>query len=292
MKSILTIGMPVYNDIMFVEQSIKSILDQKNVNFILIISDDGSTDGSAEICLKYAKEDKRINYIRQQKNLGISKNMAFLLGLADTPYFMWAADDDLWDPYFASELIQLLQNNPEAISAFSIYNEINETNEITDKIVDINYANNNRYKRLVYFIKNANDGFGYGVFKTNKIKHVTFPVWWWPNNKTPYNNIYPTLCYYLTLGDYSFYNERALFYKRVKTIQNTNHYTTGNGNGIIELASFVIRRFNLINYSIKLIERGGTFLFVIKIYPHLFYHWFLKESIIELKKALVNKIKK
>jgi glycosyltransferase involved in cell wall biosynthesis len=288
----LTIGMPVFNDIDFIEQSIKSILNLKDVDFILIISDDCSTDGSAEICLKYSEEDKRIKYIRQQRNLGISKNMKFLLGLADTPYFMWAADDDLWDPYFASILIQLLQNNPNAIAAFSIYNEINETNEITDKIIDINYSNNNRYKRLVYFIKNANDGFGYGVFKTNKIKQVTFPVWLWPNHKTPYNNIYPTLCYYLTLGDYSFYNERALFYKRVKTIQNTNHYKTGNGNGIIELSSFIIRRFNLINYSCKLIKRGSTFLFTIKIYPHLFYHWFLKESTIELKKALVNKIKK
>ena len=288
----LTIGMPVFNDIDFIEQSIKSILNLKDVDFILIISDDCSTDGSAEICLKYAEEDKRIKYIRQQRNLGISKNMAFLLGLADTPYFMWAADDDLWDPYFASILIQLLQNNPKAIAAFSIYNEINETNEQTNEIVDINYSNSNRYKRLVYFIKNANDGFGYGVFKTNKIKHVTFPVWWWPNHKTPYNNIYPTLCYYLSLGDYSFYNERVLFYKRVKTIQNTNHYTTGNGNGIIELSSFIIRRFNLIYYSCKLIKRGSTFLFAIKIYPHLFYHWFLKESIIELKKALVNKIKK
>lgn len=284
--------MPVFNDIDFIEQSIKSILNLKDVDFILIISDDCSTDGSAEICLKYAEEDKRIKYIRQQRNLGISKNMAFLLGLADTPYFMWAADDDLWDPYFASILIQLLQNNPKAIAAFSIYNEINETNEQTNEIVDINYSNSNRYKRLVYFIKNANDGFGYGVFKTNKIKHVTFPVWWWPNHKTPYNNIYPTLCYYLSLGDYSFYNERVLFYKRVKTIQNTNHYTTGNGNGIIELSSFIIRRFNLIYYSCKLIKRGSTFLFAIKIYPHLFYHWFLKESIIELKKALVNKIKK
>ncbi|MBP5984291.1 MAG: glycosyltransferase family 2 protein [Fluviicola sp.] len=292
MKSTLTIGMPVFNDIDFIEQSIKSILNLKDVDFILIISDDGSTDGSAEICLKYAEEDKRIKYIRQQRNLGISKNMEFLLGLADTPYFMWAADDDLWDPYFASILIQLLQNNPKAIAAFSIYNEINETNEQTNEIVDINYSNNNRYKRLVYFIKNANDGLGYGIFKTNKIKHVTFPVWWWPNHKTPYNNIYPTLCYYLTLGDYSFYNERALFYKRVKTIQNTNHYTTGKGNGIFELSSFVIRRFNLITYSSKLIKSKSSFLFMVKIYPNLFYHWFLKESIFEIKKALINKIKK
>ena len=50
---IVTIGMPVFNDVLFIEKSIKSILSQTFRDFILIISDDGSTDGSELICKKY-----------------------------------------------------------------------------------------------------------------------------------------------------------------------------------------------------------------------------------------------
>ena len=79
MKAILTIGMPVFNDILFIEQSIQSILNQSFKDFIFILSDDGATDGSAEICLEYAKQEPRIKYVKQKNNLGISKNMEFLL---------------------------------------------------------------------------------------------------------------------------------------------------------------------------------------------------------------------
>ena len=78
----ITIGMPVYNDIDFIEESIQSILAQSFVNFKLLISDDGATDGSELICEKYEKLDNRVVYIRQEVNLGISKNMQFLLNSA------------------------------------------------------------------------------------------------------------------------------------------------------------------------------------------------------------------
>ena len=106
---LVSIGMPVYNDAKFISQALNSLLNQSYQNIELIISDDGSTDGSDLICHNYACKDPRIHYIRQPINLGIQKNMEFVLKEAKGEFFMWAGDDDLWEKEFISELLTPLQ---------------------------------------------------------------------------------------------------------------------------------------------------------------------------------------
>lgn len=287
--------MPVYNDVDFVEQSIQSVIDQSFTDFELIISDDCSTDGSSEICKKYSEIDRRIKYIRQNQNIGISRNMKFLLALSNAKYFMWAGDDDLLDSDYVKNLVNLLDKNQHAISAFSICTLIDEKNEIVSGNLDFNYASANKFQRIKYFVKNATDYFGYGIFVREKIKDVEFPVWWWPNKKTPYNNIYPTLCYYLTLGDFAYYNDKVLFYKRVKSDIQTNHISVGKNNALKESSAFLLRRFNLVCFSAKLIFKASSFNFFLKTFPFLFYYWFIipsiKQLILALKSFIQNRSK-
>ncbi len=291
---ILTIGMPVFNDIGFIEESLNSILNQNETSFLLIISDDGSTDGSEKICRMYAEKDSRIQYIRQPKNLGISRNMQFLLNQAHTPYFMWAADDDLWHPDFTKELVSLLEQNKSAVSAFCSYKQIDENgNDHFHGPIVKNYQNLNTIKRLKNFIRSADDGFGYGIFKTEAIRQVQFPTWWWPNRKTPFNNIYPTLCFYLAQGDFAFYDKKILFFKREKTEKNTNHVLTGNGNSIKETIAFIIRRFNLVTFSAKSIRKSSGSIVAVKVYFNLLFHWFFKSTLQQLKlpvKSIINRL--
>jgi glycosyltransferase involved in cell wall biosynthesis len=282
----VTIGLPVYNDRDFIEKSLQSLLNQTFKDFLLIISDDCSTDGSAEICLKYAKKDDRIRYIRQQVNLGISKNMAFLFSQAKSKYFMWAGDDDLYVPDFIKILINTLDKNPMAISAFGDYQLINEADNPIKSIRSFNYSNSNNRKRLLYFIKNADDGFGYGMFIAEKIKGVKFPVWWWPNRKSAYNNIFPSLCFYLAKGDYAHVEEsQPLFFKRLKSPEKTHHVISFNGNSIKESLAYFIRRFNLVVFSTKMIKKGGGLPLAIRTAPNLFYYWFLVSSFDQIKLA-------
>lgn len=285
----LTIGMPVFNDVHFIEQSIESLLRQTYIDFKLIISDDGSTDGSQAICERYASIDNRITYIRQPINLGISRNMQFLLSKADTKYFMWAGDDDLYDEVFIEKLIKGLELS-NSIVAFCCFEFIDENNN-TIKLLNFDYSNPKRIKRMHYFIKNANDGFGYGIFITDKIRGVEFPVWWEPNKNTPYNNIYPTLCYYLAKGDYVHVSNKALFFKRQKSTENTNHELTGENSAIKESFAYWIRRFNLVVFSSKMILKAGSFWLVLLLFPALFYYWFLIPSFQQFKLALCSFIK-
>ena len=65
---LLTVLMPVYNAEKFLDESIGSILNQTYSNFELLILDDASTDNSLKIIKAYAKEDKRITVLVNQKN--------------------------------------------------------------------------------------------------------------------------------------------------------------------------------------------------------------------------------
>ncbi|MEP6637040.1 MAG: glycosyltransferase, partial [Acidobacteriota bacterium] len=91
----LTIGMPLYNNAPSIRRALDSLLAQTFRDFRILISDDGSTDGTADICDEYARRDARITVVRQRANLNYG-NFRFVLREADTPFFMFAAGDDYW----------------------------------------------------------------------------------------------------------------------------------------------------------------------------------------------------
>ena len=64
---LLTVLMPVYNADKFLDESINSILSQTYSDFEMLILDDASTDNSLKIIKAYAKEDKRITVLVNQK---------------------------------------------------------------------------------------------------------------------------------------------------------------------------------------------------------------------------------
>lgn len=115
----LSIGLPVYNGENYLEQSLKSILSQSYRDFELIISDNGSTDGTEAICRKYANKDSRIRYERYEENRGASWNFNHVVHVARGEYFKWAAHDDLLDQTLVEESITILDENPDVVLCYS-----------------------------------------------------------------------------------------------------------------------------------------------------------------------------
>lgn len=110
----LTIGIPAYNNSLTLRKSVESLLAQSFSDFKVLISDDNSQDDTADIAIQIAREDDRVEYIRQPKNLKY-QNFGFLLRHARTDYFMWAAGDDRWHPDFVSRCIAELDANPQLV---------------------------------------------------------------------------------------------------------------------------------------------------------------------------------
>ena len=123
---LVSIGMPVYNGERFIRPALDSLLAQTHRDFELIISDNVSTDATAEICQAYAARDPRIRYSRLATHVSAIENFDRALGLATGEYFMWAAADDLWEPGFVSTLLTLLQGSPEAVLAFSVLDTVDD----------------------------------------------------------------------------------------------------------------------------------------------------------------------
>lgn len=113
---LLTMGMIAYNEDKYITKSIDSLLAQTYKNFVLIISDDGSTDRTQQICQDYAKRDKRIIYVRHNERRGSIFNFQYVLSQAKTPYFMWCGGHDIWDSQFAEKLLSAFKNNDIILS--------------------------------------------------------------------------------------------------------------------------------------------------------------------------------
>jgi len=105
--TILSVGMPVYNGEPFISEAIKSLLSQSFSDFRLVISDNASIDNTEEICRDYESRDKRVSYIKQERNMGGAYNFRFVVEQSQDPFFMWAAADDRWDPLWLETLLPI-----------------------------------------------------------------------------------------------------------------------------------------------------------------------------------------
>jgi glycosyltransferase involved in cell wall biosynthesis len=111
----VVIGLPVYNGQKYLRAAIESHLSQSFDDFDLVISDNGSTDATPEICAEYARRDKRIKYLRSAENRGILWNHRRVFDAIETPnqYFRWAGADDIMEPGLLQAMVEVLNTRPE-----------------------------------------------------------------------------------------------------------------------------------------------------------------------------------
>lgn len=126
---LVSIGLPVYNGVHRMRVAIDSLLAQTYRHFELIISDDGSTDETAQVCREYAARDTRVRSIRQEKNKGHLENIYFVLHAAQGEFFMLAADDDRWHEEFIENALAALIRHPHHGVAMSSFERTDEKGE-------------------------------------------------------------------------------------------------------------------------------------------------------------------
>ena len=127
----LSIGLPVYNGENYLAESLDALLGQTYEDFELIISDNASTDGTAEICRCYWKQDSRILYFRQQRNIGCAPNHNFVVGQARGELFKWASHDDLYARDLLKCCVDALDEYPNVVLANSWMAMIDSSGTVT-----------------------------------------------------------------------------------------------------------------------------------------------------------------
>ena len=111
----ISIGAPVYNGEQFLQAALDSLLWQTLEDFELIISDNGSTDRTEEICRRAAAADPRVRYFRSATNRGAAWNHNRVIQLARGEYFTWASHDDEFAPDFIKHCVAVLDEDPEVV---------------------------------------------------------------------------------------------------------------------------------------------------------------------------------
>lgn len=125
----VSIGLPVYNGANYLAETIDSILAQTFDDFELIISDNASTDGTAEICRQYVARDPRVRYVRNPDNVGAAKNYNRVFELAKGVYFKWNGHDDPVAPRFLERCVEVLDRDPGIVLCFARNRAIDEHGE-------------------------------------------------------------------------------------------------------------------------------------------------------------------
>ena len=93
MNPFFSIIVPVFNSVKSLRQCVDSILDQTINDFELVLIDDGSTDGSSELCDYYSTLDKRIKTIHKS-NGGVSSARNIGLDIAEGKWITFVDSDD------------------------------------------------------------------------------------------------------------------------------------------------------------------------------------------------------
>jgi len=101
MTPLVSIGIPTYNRPDGLLRTIKHIASQTYTNLEILVSNNASPNPMvAALLARCAELDPRIRVVNQAENLGLHKNFQYVLNHTQGEYFMWAADDDEWEPTF------------------------------------------------------------------------------------------------------------------------------------------------------------------------------------------------
>ena len=102
--------MATYNGEAFVEEQVRSIINQTYSSWRLLVHDDGSTDQTLEILRRLSNDDARIVLIEDGvSHLGVAHNFIHLIALSTAPYCMFCDQDDIWLPNKVEKMLHAIE---------------------------------------------------------------------------------------------------------------------------------------------------------------------------------------
>lgn len=133
----VSVIVPVYNVEKYLDQCIKSIIEQFLIDIEIILINDGSKDRSREICEFYTKIDDRIK-LYNKENEGVSKAREFGLNKATSEYICFVDSDDFIEKDYCLKLYNAIKDNNADLAECS-YNLFNGNKKIKKHIYNENF---------------------------------------------------------------------------------------------------------------------------------------------------------
>ena len=186
---------PVYNTAKYLRQCIHSILKQPYAKMDVILVDDGSTDGSAEICDEFGRKDERITVIHQENQGKLAARYAGVRAL-QCDYITFVDSDDWIDDNTFERFLPYMEKGIDVISWQIVrYHD-------TD------------WQRI------STHNFPYGIYNTKKYQKEVKPFMIWNFEKDTFG-IDPSLCNKLIKRDLI-----------LKSLQHAQEINVGYGDDV------------------------------------------------------------
>lgn len=129
MMNLITVVIPAYNASRYIEDAIKSVLNQNLKEFKLIIINDGSTDDTLSKITKY-QYDKRVEIIDDGENIGLISRLNDSIQRCKSKYYVRMDADDIMFPDRLEKQLYIMENNLEAVLVHNNVLSIDADNNI------------------------------------------------------------------------------------------------------------------------------------------------------------------
>jgi glycosyltransferase involved in cell wall biosynthesis len=131
----VVVGVPLHNNAAFFPSALDSWLGQTYREFVVILVDDASDDGTADLAAALASRDPRVAYVRHEPRVGMCANWRSCVSLAlerypEASYFAWGSDHDLWHRDWLGRMVEALDADPHAVLAYPLAVFINDRDEV------------------------------------------------------------------------------------------------------------------------------------------------------------------
>lgn len=132
-KPLVSFVVPIYNADKHLAITLRSLQNQTFKDFECLLVDDGSTDGSAEICQRFTREDARFKYIRKL-NGGVSSARNMGLDCVETDYVQFVDSDDWLEPMQMENCMMVLLENQADMLIFGMEFDIDRSGKPLKRI--------------------------------------------------------------------------------------------------------------------------------------------------------------
>jgi len=123
---LISVVMPVYNALPFLDESISSILEQTLTEFEFVILDDASTDGSTEVLREWSRKDSRIRLFESETRLGLSGSSNAVVSKARAAIVARMDADDISHPDRLKRQWEIIDSRPNVAAVGTLCVGIDE----------------------------------------------------------------------------------------------------------------------------------------------------------------------
>lgn len=133
--ALISIALATYNGEKYIEEQIKSILNQSFQDFEIVVQDDCSTDKTYDILKKLATIDNRIYLQKNDSNLGFAKNFEKIVSECKGKFIAFSDQDDIWEEKHLEILLSIIGEKDMACGNSLLVDQYNNSLGYTMKEV-------------------------------------------------------------------------------------------------------------------------------------------------------------